>query len=191
MLATATAHGAWRVVGRWSRDAAAVVVVAAGIAIAGSALKATAAQGVFDLWRSAERYPAVATWVRDEAPAGAVLLSVQHSGALSAGGAATVARWDYVAPEALDARVVELAAQGRTTWAVLDDWEEADWRRRFAGQARGRLDWAPLAEARVGTMRVRVFDLTTPTRAVGPALIPIARGGPWPWARRPAASASK
>jgi hypothetical protein len=191
MLATATVVLAWRLCHRASSAAAPLVVLALTVAIAGPAVRHTAAQGVFDLWRGAQRYPAVATWVRESAPADSVLWSVQHSGALAANGATTVARWDYIAPGALDARVEALAARGRTSWVVLDDWEEDAWRQRFAGQVRGRLDWAPLAEARVGTARVHVFDLTSPTRAVAPALIRVVHGGPWPPARRPAARPSK
>lgn len=191
VLATAACLVTWRALSRWSADAAPVLVVVLALAVAGSAARDVAARGVFDLWRGAQRYPAVAAWVRKEAPARGVLLSMQHSGALAALGADTVARWDHVPPDGLDARVASLAGAGRVTWAVLDDWEEADWRRRFAGQVRGRLDWAPLAEARVGTARVRVYDLTAPTRAVAPALIRVVHGGPWPWARRPAAVTSK
>lgn len=185
VLATATLALAWRLLHRASPDAAPLAVLAVAVVIAGPAVRHAAGQGVFELWRGAQRYPAVATWVRANAPAHAVLWSVQHSGALAAHGAATVARWDYIAPDSLDARVATLAARGRASWVVLDDWEEAVWRQRFASQVRGRLDWAPLAEARVGTTRVHVFDLTAPTRAVAPALIRVVHGGPWPPARRP------
>lgn len=183
VLATATVVLVWRLLHRASPDAAPLVALALTVAVAGSALRHTIAQDVFELWRGAQRYPAVAAWVRETAPPGAVIWSVQHSGALAAHGAATVARWDYVAPDALDTRVTDLAARGRVSWVVLDDWEEAAWRQRFDGQRRGRLDWAPLAEARVGTARVHVFDLTAPTRAVAPALIRVVHGGPWPPAR--------
>ncbi len=191
VLAAATALVAWRGLARWSTDAAPIVVLMMTLAIAGFAARTAADFGVFDLWRGAQRYPAVADWVRAQAPTGTVVWSVQHSGGLAAAGVQTVARWDYLAADGLDQRVAALAAQGRTAWVVLDDWEEAAWRRRFAGQVRGRLDWAPLAEARVGTARVHVFDLTTPTRATAPALIRVVHGGPWPWARRPASAPSK
>jgi len=79
---------------------------------------------------------------------------------------------------------------GGNVWLIADDWEEPEIRRRFAGQARGGLDWAPIAEARIGPTRVRVYDLATPTRATGPALIAVATGGVWPWARDRRASAS-
>lgn len=191
VLATATTVLAWRLLHRALPDAAPLAVLTVAVAIAGPAVRHSAAQGVFDLWRGAQRYPAVATWVREAAPPDTVLWSVQHSGSLAAHDAATVARWDYLAPDALDTRVETLAARGRASWVVLDDWEEAAWRQRFAGQVRGRLDWAPLAEARVGTARVHVFDLTAPTRAVAPALIRVVHGGPWPPARRSAARPSK
>lgn len=191
VLAAAVALLAWRALARWSPDGAPIVVAVVSLAIAGSAVRTAATFGVFELWKGAQRYPAVATWVREEAPSNTVVWSVQHSGGLAAAGVTTVARWDYLAPDALDDRVASLAAQGRRAWVVLDDWEEADWRRRFRSQTRGRLDWAPIAEARVGPARVHVFDLTTPTRATAPALIRVVHGGPWPWARRPASGPSK
>ena len=50
---------------------------------------------------------------------------------------------------------------------------------------------APLAEARLGTSRVRIYDLTDPTRAVSPALIRVDVGGPWPPARQPQLSPAR
>lgn len=191
VLATAACLAVERAASRGSNDAAPLIAVAASLLIAVSAVRDVTAFGVFDLWRSAQRYPAVAAWVEAEAPDTAVVWSVQHSGALAYASTRTVARWDHLAADGLDDRVAGLAAAGRRAWVVLDDWEEADWRLRFAGQHLGRLDWAPLAEARVGTTRVRIYDLTTPTRAVAPALIRVLRGGPWAWARRPSTAAAK
>lgn len=189
VLAMAVTVVLWRLGALWSPSLTSMTLLVAALTMAGPAVRVVTHAGVLDLWRGAQRYPAVATWVLDHAPSGAVLLSLQHSGALSTAGAATVARWDHFAAGALGTRVAQLAADGRQTWAVLDDWEEAGWRQRFAGQVRGRLDWAPLAEARIGASRVRIYDLTDPTRAVAPALIRVIVGGPWPWARQPAPGA--
>ena len=54
----------------------------------------------------------------------------------------------------------------------------------FSDADSGALDWAPLAALRVPGERVHVYDLTTPTRATAPAIVPVVRGGPWPWTRR-------
>ncbi len=111
------------------------------------------------MWKSEQRYAAAAAFVAAEAPRNAVVLSVQHSGAVAYYTGRTIARWDYIAPGALDDVCARLSAAGHASWLVVDDWEEAPFRQRFAGEALGRLDWAPLGEARVGAARVRVYDL--------------------------------
>ncbi len=113
----------------------------------------------------------------------AALLAVQHSGALSYYTRRTIVRFDEIAADDLDRLCEGLAASGRDVWLVVDDWEEPLIRARFASQRRGRLDWAPIAEARVNGARVHIYDLATPTRATGPAFVPVAIGGVWPWAR--------
>ena len=182
LAATATWAG-WRVLARWSPDGAALIVVGAALAIGAAGVRSAAEVGAFKLWTSEQRYSAVAEFVRAAAPEDAVVLSVQHSGALAYYAGRTIVRWDYVPAGALDAFCARLAVSGRATWLVLDDWEEPPFRRRFDGEVRGRLDWAPVGEARVGPGRVRVYDLTTPTRAVGPALIPVTTSLSWPWTR--------
>ncbi len=164
----------------------AVVLVAALVARGGLTIAEDA--GVFGLWASAQRYPAAAAWIRAHAPAATLVLAVQHSGALADGAARPIGRWDYIAPDALDATVERLAARSRAVWLVVDSFEEGPFRGRFAGTRRGPLDWAPLAEMRVPGERVHVYDLSTPTRATAPEIVPVRGGGPWPWARRPASA---
>ena len=191
VLASAAALGAWSVLARWSDDAAVLVLVIAAIAISAGGITHASDVGTFALWKTEQRYPGVAAFVRDHAPAEAVVLAVQHSGSLSYYADRAIVRWDVVPAGTLDAFCDRLAAAGRRVWLVADDWEEAHYRRRFPSDTRGRLDWAPLGEARVGTARVRVYDLTSPTRAVGPALIPVPVTSPWPWRRARPAPAAK
>ncbi len=183
VLAAAAATAAWRVLARWHDDAAVLIVAGLALAIGAGAVSRTAAVGAFELWKSEQRYAGVAAFVATQAPPDAVVLSVQHSGALAYYAGRTIVRWDYVPPDGLDVICERLAANGRTPWLVVDDWEEAPFRQRFAGTVRGRLDWAPVGEARVGAARVHVYDLATPTRAVGPALVPVRTAWSWPWAR--------
>lgn len=190
-LAAAAAVAVWRLLARWSDDAAVMAVAALALTIGAGATSRTAAIGAFELWKSEQRYAAVAGFVATQAPPGAVVLSVQHSGAVAYYSARTIVRWDYIAPGDLDGVCERLAAAGHQAWLVVDDWEEAPFRQRFAAAVRGRLDWAPLGEARVGTARVRIYDLTTPTRAIGPAMIPVLTGAVWPWTRIPVPAAAK
>jgi hypothetical protein len=187
VLASAAAIAAWRLAVRWSAEAAGPVVLAVAAVVGASALVQTASRGVFDLWRVEHRYAAVAQWVRTATAPDAVVACVQHSGAIADGTGRTLLRWDAIDPAALDRLVERLADRRRSAWLVVDDWEEAPFRERFGrSSARGRLEWAPTAEARVGTSRVRIYDLTSPTRAQAPVLIPVIGGGPWPWRRDPA-----
>ncbi len=183
VLASAAMLVTWRMLKRWSDDGAAVAVAAAACMFGAGAVKDAAASGTFGLWKAEQRYAAVAAFVQANAPERAVMLAVQHSGAITYYTRRAIARWDYVEPGGLDAFCLRLLADGREVWLVVDDWEEAGFRRRFVSETRGHLEWAPLGEARVGTARVRVYDLTTPTRATGPALIPVHTKAPWPWAR--------
>lgn len=187
-LATAVTLLAWRALSRVSADGAVVTVLLVGVLLAVSATRFSAAFGVFDFWRGEQRYLAVAQWLRDRTLSADRAMTVQLSGAIADGSSRSIVRWDHVDPGALDSVVERLARRGVTTWLVVEDWEEDPFRARFGATARGRLDWAPTAEARVGTMRVRIYDLTTPTRATAPSLIRVVHGGPWPWARRPTAS---
>ena len=189
VVAAAFAVAGWRLCGRVSPSGArlALLAVALGSALLGAGVAHRAA--AFELWRGEQRYRDVGRWVADHAGADAVLFAVQHSGALAYYTGRTIARFDELPSDDLDRLCQQLAAAGRDVWLIADDWEEPEIRRRFAGQARGGLDWAPIAEARVGPARVRVYDLATPTRATGPALIAVATGGVWPWARDRRASA--
>jgi hypothetical protein len=183
VLAAACVAGVWTVTARRAPDLTrlGLVAAAAGAALVGAADAERA--GVFELWRGDQRYKDVGRYVAAHARPDAVVFAVQHSGSLAYYSGRTVARFDEVASGDLDRLCDDLAASGRDVWLVADDWEEPQIRARFAGQVRGRLDWAPIAEARVGTARVRVYDVATTTRATGPALIAVARGGVWPWAR--------
>lgn len=189
VVAAALAVAAWRWAGRWSPDAALLTIAGVALVTALAGAADAAARDVFDLWRGEQRYAAVGDYVRAHASDDAVIFAVQHSGALAYYGERVIARFDEVAPDGLDRLCTALAASGRDVWLVADDWEEPGIRARFATERRGRLDWAPLAEARVGSARVRVYDLAAPTRAVGPALIPVATRGPWPWTRGRGAAA--
>jgi hypothetical protein len=188
-LAAALAVITWRWAGRASPEVTRLTLVGAAFvtAVAGAAYAGN--RDVFELWRGEQRYVAVGAYIGAHATADAVVFAVQHSGAVAYYGHRGIARFDHVASDRLDRLCDALAATGRDVWLVVDGWEEPEFRARFATQVRGRLDWAPIAEARVGSARVRVYDLATPTRAVGPALIPVATHGPWPWVRRRAAAA--
>ena len=51
------------------------------------------------------------------------------------------ALWDALAPDGLDEAVARFEAAGLQPYFLLEDWEEAGFRERFARERLGRLDW--------------------------------------------------
>lgn len=87
--------------------------------------------GAFRLQDSEQRYLDVADYVRG-LPPNAVFISLQHSGSLAYNAGSHVLRWDWVDPSEIDRAVSELEAKGYPMFAVLDEWEEPQFRDRFA-----------------------------------------------------------
>ena len=115
-------------------------------------------RSAFALDRLESRYLAAGAFASRTLPERAVLLSVQESGTLRMYGGRTTVRFDRLDPQGLDAAVQFLEREGHRPYFVLEAWEEASFRERFAASSPlGLLDWPPLAE--VGTpVRVRFYD---------------------------------
>ena len=67
--------------------------------------------------------------------------------------------WDAIPPDALDATIERLRANGRAPYIALEDEEVSRFRGRFSSQRFGGLDWPPSAEVQA-PVRVRVFDVS-------------------------------
>ena len=106
-----------------------------------------------------QRHVRAANEVASRTPSDAVVVSVQHSGSVRYYADRITLRYDWLKEDALDSAIRDLAAKGRRAYLVVDDWEEKEFRARFAAANRaGRLDWAPIA--RVPTSpEVRVYEL--------------------------------
>ena len=113
-----------------------------------------------------------------ELPNRSVLLSMQHSGSLRYYSQLPTLRYDLIDPDRLDDVVAHFQARGRDVFIVVDEWEEREFRGRFARtSALGRLDWAPFAEApgrMPGAMPVAIYDPRDrmSTRSVALRIIP-------------------
>jgi dolichyl-phosphate-mannose-protein mannosyltransferase len=112
----------------------------------------------FDFASIDSHYVDVARYVDQALPARAVLLAVQESGSLRYYANRLTLRWDMIDPARLDSALEELRQKGYPPYFVLETWEEASFRRRFAGYSElGSLEWPPLAD--VGrSVRVRIYD---------------------------------
>jgi hypothetical protein len=72
--------------------------------------------------------------------------------------------WDAVHDVDVTARW--LSSLNRPLYVALEDREEPAFRRRFAGQALGALDWPPMAEIHA-PVRVRFYDVRDRARYLG------------------------
>ena len=108
-----------------------------------------------------ERYPETALYIESALPADAVIIAMQHSGSIRYYTGKLIVRWDALNPEWLDRAVAFLRERGVATYAVLEYWEEAEFRQRFRGQqVLAELDRGPVATARAG--ETRLYPLSAP-----------------------------
>jgi hypothetical protein len=114
--------------------------------------------GAFDLRRLESRYVTAGAFTSTRLPGNALLLSMQESGPLRMYGRRATVRYDRLDPAGLDAAVEDLVRAGFQPYFVLEAWEEAQFRDRFArSSALGLLDWPPMAE--IGRrVKVRFYD---------------------------------
>jgi hypothetical protein len=115
--------------------------------------------GAFRLRDSEQRYLDVVAFTRT-LPADAVFITVHHSGSLPYYASATVMRWDWLESEEIDRIVSELQAR-RPLFVVIDDFEEPQFRARFAGTRTGARLVAPVFDTGTGRgVASRVYALT-------------------------------
>ena len=116
-------------------------------------------EGVFNVAAYEQRHVRAAREVESRTPADAIVLSVQHSGSVRYYANRITLRYDWLADDALDAALRDVAAKGRRAYLVVDDWEEKEFRDRFSpGNRAGRLDWAPIARIS-SSPEVRIFEM--------------------------------
>lgn len=157
--------------GRVSGIAVPALVVAA---VAVSTWPTAAAQDARRLWRLEARFPLTAAAVGRQFDTSAVAVTSWQSGAIRFGPGHEVVMWDALDPAWLDRAIDWLEARGRAPVIVLETWEEELFRRRFAGQTFGALDWPPRYDV---DGRVHVFVPGDRRRyergeAVGPERLP-------------------
>ena len=90
-------------------------------------------------------------------PEKTVVFTVQESGALRFYADVPTLAWDSIDPSALDEAIAWFGARGFTALVALEDAEEGDFRRRFADESAGQLDWPAMVEVHA-PVRVRIYD---------------------------------
>jgi hypothetical protein len=112
-----------------------------------------------EAWSGEARYVAVAQYVRQQLPSNAIVIGMQHSGTMAFYSGRTTLRYDFLPRQRLPSVIDWLTANGFRPYIVLDEWEEPEFKRRFAGQsdAISRLDVPVIAET-TWAITVRVYD---------------------------------
>lgn len=130
------------------------VAVVAAFATAVWMLRTPESAEARGLQRLEARFAATAAAVAAQVAPSAVAITGWDSGAIRFGPGQEVVMWDALDPAWLDRAIAWLEAQGRPVVLVLEGWEEAPFRARFAGQDHGALDWPPRLDI---ARRVRLY----------------------------------
>jgi hypothetical protein len=94
------------------------------------------------------RFVTIGRYLAQHTPQRSVVLAKHHSGSARYYADRLTIRFDEVPPSTLDGVVDTLRQRGYSTFIALDDWEQHEFRTRFAGASRlGALDWPPEATA--------------------------------------------
>jgi len=126
-----------------------------------------AARGAFDEWRTNRRFIDVAGRVRQSTEEASVIMTVLQSGSIRYYAGRQTLRFDYLGSDWLDRSVEWLTARGVHVYALLDQSEIADFRRRFSRQRTvERLDESLLFAYR-GSTTMYFYDLGRPVAGTG------------------------
>jgi 4-amino-4-deoxy-L-arabinose transferase-like glycosyltransferase len=115
---------------------------------------------VFQVAAVTARAPIVGNQLARMLPPRAVLLAGEQSGSMRYLTGRPIVRWEVLDPRSLSATLAVLEARGLETWWVLDQFEEALVRTRFAGVAEAALDWPPEVEGGP-LMRTRAWRIAS------------------------------
>jgi hypothetical protein len=149
-----------RVAARIPSPAGRLTLAAITVALAAWYVHVALARHVTDLQRLESRF-VLAGAQAASLPPDIVVFAVQQSGSIRFHGRRDTLAWDAVPGDALDAYLDRLRAAGRVPVLALEDVEDEPFRRRFAGQRAGALDWRPSA-ALPPPARVRFYDPPAP-----------------------------
>lgn len=114
----------------------------------------------FELWQGERRYVSIARLVGGMTEANSVIFSMQHSGSLRYYAGRMTLRYDNLDRAWLDRAVVWLEERGVPSYLLLEEWEEPQFRKQFAGSQRLEHLGVPPIFAYEGAARIKLYDLT-------------------------------
>jgi hypothetical protein len=133
------------------------------VAVSVWCLRTAVVRQVFELRTLERRYVTMGKLAGERLPPGAVVIAIQQSGSVRHYGGKVSLLWDALEPGELDQAIEALLTKGRLPVIVVEDWEQARFRERFAGEVFGALDWPPRFEVR-DRIHVRLYDPTDRAR---------------------------
>lgn len=153
LTVTAVRRGARRLDAR----AALVVVILVGAAILYHHVQHIRHENLLTIAASERRYERIANHVATRLAGRPIIIGLQHTGSVTYYSGALTVRWDWLAPEWLDRAVEDLQERGYRPMILLEEFEEAEFKPRFARQRLGKLDWPPRAML-YGPPDARLYD---------------------------------
>jgi hypothetical protein len=113
---------------------------------------------VFNWQPHEHRYTVVGRYIAEHTPARAIVVSMQHSGSIRFYSGRVTLRYDLLAPDWLDRAIAALRERGWRPYILLEEWEEAPFKARFAAaNEAGRLSWPPIARS-TETIPVALYE---------------------------------
>ena len=120
-----------------------------------------ASHGSFTLWKSDRRFPAAAELADTMTDRNSVVFSMIHSGSIRYYGGRVSIRYDLIAPEEFDRVIAWFDDHRAHPYALLDDWELGEVKRRFAGdEALAAFEAPPVFEYRGEGGTTYFYDLS-------------------------------
>jgi hypothetical protein len=113
----------------WRRMGIAVLVVA----VTAHSISFIRSRNVFDSSAGEWRYETAGHYVGEHLPSRAAVFTMLHSGSVRHYSGRLTVRYDWITPEYFESMVMHLRQRGYVPYLLLDDAEEEDFRRRYAG----------------------------------------------------------
>jgi hypothetical protein len=169
--------------GRWLPRVRVPVLAVIATFLAWHGARLALDRGVSALGRGERRYVDVARYVATHTDRRAVVIAEQHSGSIRHYAGRLTMRYDFLDENWLDGAAAYLQSIGRHPYILLESWEVAPFKQRFAGKNRlGALNWAPVAVLDVPAP-VALYDAVDVSPEGLTAPIPptsMNRTNPWP-----------
>ena len=151
-------------------------VVALSALLCGTYVSVAHKHGVFHVGQEQRRFLSIGSFLGQELPERAIVLSGLHSGSVRLYGHRPTLRWTQLSPSQLDAVAASLRARGFDLYILLETEEEREFRGWFGSASElGALDWPPAYEyvAHPGARVYAVGDRSMPrAQSTRPKIIP-------------------